>query len=61
MLPENLKDWPVEMLRVAKPEETERLSSISWDTWEREHSDKIVHLSKRRVGVRVGHALMLAS
>jgi hypothetical protein len=61
MLPKNLQEWPVEMLRVVKPEEAERLSSLSWDTWEREHVDKIVHLSRRRVGARVGHALMLAS
>jgi hypothetical protein len=60
MLPDDLKQWPIEMLRVAPPAETERLSSLSWDTIEREHPDKIVRLSKRRVGMRVGHALMLA-
>jgi hypothetical protein len=55
-----LLTWPVELLRIAKPEEAERLSSLSWDTITREHSDKIVQLSDRRVGIRVGHALMLA-
>jgi hypothetical protein len=56
-----LLTWPVELLRFAEPEEAERLSTLSWDTIVRNHSDKVVHLSKRRVGMRVGHALMLAS
>jgi hypothetical protein len=56
-----LLTWPVELLRIVKPEEAERLSSLSWDTITREHSDKIVQLSDRRVGMRVGHALMLAN
>jgi hypothetical protein len=56
----DLLKWPVEFLRIVKPEEAERLSSLSWDTITREHSDKIVQLSDRRVGMRVGHALMLA-
>ena len=57
---DGLLAWPVELLRIVKPEEAERLSSLSWDTITREHSDKIVQLSDRRVGMRVGHALMLA-
>jgi hypothetical protein len=56
----DLLSWPIELLRVAEPEEAERLSLLSWDTLQREHSDKIVRLSTRRVGMRVGHALMLA-
>lgn len=56
----NLLSWPVELLRIADPKEAERLSSTSWDTIQRNHSDKIVRLSARRVGLRVGHALMLA-
>ena len=55
----DLLKWPVELLRIVKPEEAERLSSLSWDTITREHSDKIVQLSDRRVGMRVGHCLML--
>lgn len=54
-----LLDWPVELLRIAEPEEAERLSSADWDTLKRNHPDKIVHVSERRVGMRVGHALMI--
>jgi hypothetical protein len=57
--PDELLKWPVEWLRIAEPEEAERLSSTSWDTLQRNHPEKIIHLSKRRVGMRVGHALML--
>ena len=57
---DSLLAWPVELFRIVKPEEAERLSSLSWDTITREHSDKIMHLSDRRVGMRVGDALMLA-
>jgi hypothetical protein len=56
-----LLSWPVELLRIVEPEEAERLSSLSWDTILRNHAKKIVRLSKRRVGMRAGHALMLAS
>jgi hypothetical protein len=56
-----LLNWSVELLRIVEPEEAERLSSLSWDTILRNHADKIVHLSKRRVGMRAGHALMLAT
>ena len=55
----DLLTWPVELLRIAEPDEAEKLSSLSWDTIKREHADKIVNLSKQRVGMRVGHALML--
>jgi hypothetical protein len=50
---------PLELLRIAEMPETEHLSGLSTDTWEREHPDKIVRLSKRRKGVRVVHALLL--
>jgi hypothetical protein len=60
-LPDNLLEWPVELLRIADPPEVERLSSLDWDTFERNHKDKVVYLSKRRKGARVGHALMLPS
>jgi hypothetical protein len=59
-LPANPLEWPVAMLRIAPPLEVEKLSSLDWDTIERNHADKIVHISARRVGMRVGHALMLA-
>ena len=54
-----LFDWPVEWLRIAGPPETERLSGVDWDTFKRNHPDKVVHVSARRVGARVGHALMI--
>jgi hypothetical protein len=56
-----LLTWPVELLRVAEPKEAEHLSSASWDTLERNHADKVVHISKRRKGMRVGHCLMLST
>jgi hypothetical protein len=51
--------WPVELLKIVDPDKAEELSSLSWDTIKRNHPDLVVHLSKRRVGMRVGHALML--
>jgi hypothetical protein len=55
-----LLSWPVELLRIVEPEEAERLSSLSWDSILRNHRDKIIQISKRRVGIRAGHALMLS-
>ena len=51
--------WPVELLRVVERQEAERLSSLSWDTIRRRFPDKIVKLSERRCGIRVGDVLML--
>jgi hypothetical protein len=50
---------PLELLRVVPMPEAERLSSLSSDTLEREHGDKIVQISPRRKGMRVIHALLL--
>lgn len=50
---------PLELLRIAPMPEAEHLSSLSADTIEREYSDKIVHLSARRKGLRVLDALMI--
>jgi hypothetical protein len=52
---------PLELWRIAKMPEAERLSSASEDTLRREHPDKIVKVSKRRDGMRVGHALMIGA
>jgi hypothetical protein len=52
---------PLELLRIAEMPEASRLAGLSGDTLEREHPDKILRLSKRRKGMRVAHALMLAS
>jgi hypothetical protein len=60
-LPANLLEWPIDKLRIAPPSECEELSGADWDTLERNHPDKVVHVSRRRKGMRVGHALMLAS
>jgi hypothetical protein len=59
--PDKLLDWPLEWLRIAEPKEVQRLTSLSWDTIHRNHRDKVVQISKRRVGMRVGDALMLAA
>jgi hypothetical protein len=40
-------------------EEAAELSSLSKETWVREHSAKIIHLSPHRKGVRVRDALFL--
>jgi hypothetical protein len=50
---------PLELLRIAPMDEVERLSSLSPDSIERNHPDKIRKLSKRRRGMRVIDALML--
>jgi hypothetical protein len=49
----------VELMRIAPMQEAARLSSLSEDTLEREFADKIVWLSTRRKGMRVGDALMI--
>ena len=58
-LPAELLNWPIELLKIVEPDEAERLCSLSWDSIRRNHPDKVVQLSKRRVGMRIGHALML--
>jgi hypothetical protein len=50
---------PLELLRIAEMPEAARLAGLSVDTLAREHSDKVMKLSKRRNGMRVAHALML--
>jgi hypothetical protein len=58
---DDLLKWPIEFLRIVEPKEAEELSSLSWDSILRNHPDKVIHLSVRRTGIRVGHALMLNS
>jgi len=55
----NPETWPFELLRVVERAEAERLSSLSWDTIKRRFPEKIVKLSERRRGIRVGDVLML--
>jgi hypothetical protein len=50
---------PLEQNRIVRPPEAERLSGLDWDTIERNYSHLIIPLSKRAVGMRVGHALQL--
>jgi hypothetical protein len=51
---------PIERLRIVTLVEAARLSGVSKDTLLRHHRDKLVRLSPRRLGIRVGDALMLA-
>jgi hypothetical protein len=48
-----------ELQRIVPLTEAERLSGLSEDTLKRHHGDKIIRLSPRRLGMRVGHALQL--
>jgi hypothetical protein len=59
-LPAELLKWPVQMLRIAPPPEAEKLAGADWDTLKRNYPDKVVKISPRREGMRVGHALRLA-
>lgn len=38
----------------------EEITSLSADTIKREHADKVVHLSERRLGMKLRHALAIA-
>jgi hypothetical protein len=51
----------VERLRIVTLAEAARLSGISEDGLRRHHPEKLIRLSPRRVGMRVGDALMLSS
>jgi hypothetical protein len=47
------------LLRIAEIPEAARLAGLSRDSLLREHPDKIIRLSPRRLGMRVVHALMI--
>jgi hypothetical protein len=49
----------VERLRIVPLSEASRLSGISPDGLKRHHSDKLIQLSPRRIGMRQADALML--
>jgi hypothetical protein len=51
---------PLELLRIAPMPEAEHLSGASAETLKREYPDKVIHISKRREGMRVCHALLIA-
>jgi hypothetical protein len=50
-----------ELDRIITLQQAEKISSVSPDSWKRNHPDKIVRLSQRRVGIRLRDALMLSS
>ena len=49
----------LELDRIITLQAAEEVSSLSADSWKRNHPDKIVELSPRRLGVRLSDALML--
>jgi hypothetical protein len=49
----------VERLRIVPLAEAARLAGISQDGLLRHHRDKLIKLSPRRIGMRLGDALML--
>jgi hypothetical protein len=49
----------LELQRIITLQEASRLSGMSLDTLKRRHSDKIIQLSPRRLGMRVRDALRL--
>jgi hypothetical protein len=50
----------IELQRIASLAEAARLAGISVDTLQRHHPEKILRLSPRRLGMRVGDALQLS-
>ena len=52
---------PVELNRIVSLAEASRLCSLSEDPLRDQFPEKIVQLSPKRQGMRVGHALMLNS
>ena len=51
----------VERLRIISLAEAARLAGISEDGLRRHHPEKLIRLSPRRVGMRVGDDLMISS
>ena len=49
----------LELNRIVRLPEAGRLSGLSEDSLRRNHSDKIVRLGPRAIGMRVGHCLQL--
>jgi hypothetical protein len=50
-----------ELDRIVSLREARKISSLSPDTLKRNHADKLVRLSPRRLGIRLRDALMLSS
>ncbi len=51
--------WEIEMERIVPIKEAARLAGCSPDTLKRNHRDKIVQISDRRIGMRIRDALQL--
>ena len=49
----------LELEQIVSLQKAEKLSGLSTDSWKRHHSDKIIEMSPRRLGVRLRDALML--
>jgi hypothetical protein len=49
----------LELDQIIYLQEAEQISSLSPDSWKRNHPEKIVELSPRRLGIRLRDALML--
>jgi hypothetical protein len=49
----------LEQGRIITLQEAAKLSSISIDSWKRNHKDKIVKLSPRRLGVKLADVLAI--
>jgi hypothetical protein len=58
-VPELPELTPLELHRIARLSEASRLSGLSEDSLRRNHSDKIIRLGPRAVGMRIGHCLQL--
>jgi hypothetical protein len=50
----------VDLESIVSLQRASEISTLSEDTWRREHPEKIIKLSPRRSGVRLKHALMLS-
>jgi len=50
---------PLELHRIVRLAEAGRLCGLSEDSLKRNHSDLIIRLGPRAIGMRVGHALHL--
>jgi len=58
-VPELPELTPLELNRIVRLPEAGRLCGLSEDSLRRNHSDKIIRLGPRAIGMRVGHALQL--
>ena len=57
---EKAPSW-LELERVVPLPEVEKFTGLSRDSLQRHHRDKIVHLSPRRVGMKLRSALAIAN